>query len=175
MDTEPSDDRDVDSDDSNVGTRFEVIIDPANPFDFDQDEIDQLIEELREAQPNAEIVAHFRDETEYGGALMEVLHIWVIGREFVNTNWETMVIVTGAVNWLRKRWLLDKETSPERPRPRSALVYDQEERRIFSILIDLPNGEPITESVESAPHSHRRPEGARSKQPEIHDQDADSQ
>ena len=53
------------------------------------------------------------------------------------------------------------------------LVYDQEERRIFSILIDLPDGEPIAESVENARHGHRRPAGARRKGQEVYDLAAD--
>lgn len=171
MESEPSDHRGTGPEDP-ATDRFAVIIDPANPFDFDEDEIDDLIRELRQVEPDAEIVAHFRDETEYGGALMEVLHIWVVGRDFVNNNWETITLVGCAVNWLRKRWQQDEEANPERPRPRSVLVYDQDERRIFSILIDLPAGGPTAESVENARHGHRRPEGARRKGPEAYDQNA---
>jgi len=152
---------------------FGVIIDPGNPFDFDEDEMNELIQEIQEVEPDAKIVAHFREETEYGGALMEVLHIWIVGRDFVNTNWETMALVAGTVNWLRKRWQRDKRVNSQHPRPRSALVYDQEERPIFSIRIDLPDGEPIAESIENVRHSHRRPAGARRKDREIYDQETD--
>ena len=108
MGSEPSGSSESPRADTSPRDVFEVIIDPANPFDFDEDEIDDLIRELHEVEPEAQIVAHFREETEYGGALMEVLHVWIVGRDFVNNNWETIALVAGAVNWLRKRWRQDK-------------------------------------------------------------------
>lgn len=52
-----------------------VIVDPGNPYDFTQAEIDELVDELQQAEPDAEIVSHFRDETEYGGGIVELLHV----------------------------------------------------------------------------------------------------
>ena len=152
---------------------MQVIIDPANPFDFDEAEIAELVQDLQQLQPDAEIVAHFRDETEYGGALMEVLHVWVVGRDFIDENWPAIALIAGAVKWLRKRWRSDKEANPEHPRPRSILVYDEEERLRFSIRIDQPDGEPITESVDRARHSHRRPTGAKPKSRDAYDHELD--
>jgi GNAT superfamily N-acetyltransferase len=151
----------------------QVIIDPGNPFDFEEEEIAELIQELQASEPDAEVLAHFREETEYGGALMEVLHVWTSVADFVNQNWETIGIVATVVNWLRKRWQRDKAANPERPRPRSALIYDQEQRLVFSIVIDLPTGEPVVEQVDSARHGHRRPTGGRRKGSEIYDHERD--
>jgi hypothetical protein len=154
-------------------TTGQVIIDPGNPFDFEEAEIAELIQELQEADPDAEFVAHFREEPEFGGGLIEVLHVWTSVEDFVNQNWETIGVVATVVNWLRKRWQRDKAANPERPRPRSALIYDQEQRRVFSINIDLPAGEPLAEPVDNARHGHRRPTGARRKGSEIYDHEQD--
>jgi hypothetical protein len=151
----------------------QVIIDPGNPFDFEEVEIAELIGELEAAEPRAEFVAHFRDETEYGGALIEVLHVWTSVEDFVNQNWQTVGLISVVVNWLRKRWKRDKDENPARPRPRSAVIYDQDQRCVFDITIDLPDGEPVPRRGEGARHGHRRPSGGRRKGGESYDQGDD--
>lgn len=141
----------------------EVIVDPGNPYDFTQAEID----ELQQAEPNAEIVSHFRDETEYGGGIAELVHIWLelrgAGLEFrhlFNQDWPSIVVVATGIRWLRKRWNKDKAKRP-RPRPRQLGVYDQEARRLIQIDIDLPHGEPKVLLDETDRHHHDKPVGAR--------------
>lgn len=158
----------------------EVIIDPGNPYDFTQKEIDELVEELQQAEPDAEIVSHFRDETEYGGGIVELLHVWVelksAGIEFrhlINQDWPSIAFLATAVCWLRKRWQRDKDQS-RHPRPRQLRVYDQEARRIIHINIDLPDGEPRVLLDEEDRHHHDKPAGARRRNPDPEDSDAEA-
>lgn len=144
-----------------------VTVDPGNPYDFTQAEIDELVDELQHAEPDAEIVSHFRDETEYGGGISELVHFWLdlkgAGIEFrhlINEDWPTIAVVATGVRWLRKRWNRDKAET-RRPRPRQLRVYDQEARRLIQIDIDLPDGEPKILLDGTDRHHHEKPVGAR--------------
>lgn len=149
----------------------DVIIDPGNPFDFEEAELAELIEQLQAVEPGAEFAAHFREETEYGGAFTEVLHVWTSVDDFVNQNWQTIALIAMVVRWLRERWKRDRAADPKRPRPRSARVYDREQRQAFEIFIDLPHGEPVARPIDNPRHSHNRPAGARRKGSEIYDRE----
>jgi hypothetical protein len=155
------------------------MVDPGNPHDFTQAEIDELVEELQQAEPDAEVVSHFRDETEYGGGIAELIHLWVelkgAGIEFrhlVNEGWPSIAFVATAVAWLRKRWRKDTDQSP-RPRPRQLRVYDQESRRLIQIDIDLPDGEPKALLGDADRHHHDKPVSARRRNPDPKDNGAE--
>jgi hypothetical protein len=157
----------------------EILVDPGNPYDFSQEEIDKLVDELRRAEPDAEILSHFRDETEYGGGITELVHLWIqlkdAGIEFrhlVNEDWPSIAFIATAVGWLRKRWKNDKDKNPL-PRPRQLRVYDQEARRIVQVDIDLPDGEPKVRMDDSDRHHHDKPVGARRRNPDPPDPEVD--
>jgi hypothetical protein len=133
-----------------------VILDPANPHDFELSELQDLAAQLQPKLPDAEITPVLRSEEGYGGPWSEVLYIWLEVKDNVDA------IGFLAIAWSKKRWHRDrdKHPPPEKPRPRTITVI-QEETITRTVTIDLPDGEPVDEEPtpgEPLPHPEPSPE-----------------
>jgi hypothetical protein len=135
-----------------------VILDPANPHDFELSELQDLAAQLQPKLPDAEITPVLRSEEGYGGPWSEVLYIWLE----VKDNVDAIGFLAVAIAWSKKRWHRDrdKHPPPEKPRPRTITVI-QEETITRTVTIDLPDGEPVDEEPtpgEPLPHPEPSPE-----------------
>jgi hypothetical protein len=123
-----------------------VIVEPGNPFDFDENELEELAEEIRRADSIASVDLAKRPEHGYGVTLIEVLNLYLEVYGATGTAWATLKAVKGSVEWLKRRWQKDREDNPEEgPRPRSLRVYDENGKLLGSVKIDEPDGEPTEE------------------------------
>ena len=137
-----------------------LLLDPANPHDFDPGELEQLASDLETAVQGVQAVAVRRPEEGYGGPLMEVLHVWQEYSGAVGGVASTAAGVAWLIKALQKRWKRDRDEhpAPEQPRPRVFNLYNENEELIRSVLIDLPDGEPVESEIASSEHApHPRP------------------
>jgi hypothetical protein len=133
-----------------------VLLDPANPHDFDAAELDELAALLRAEIPGADVEAVFRDEDGYGGPLLETLHVWVEAGGAAST----ALIALNCIRWMKARFDHDHEEHPppERPRGRAVTIYE-EETITRKITIDLPDGDAVDTPIdEDETPPHPRPE-----------------
>jgi hypothetical protein len=117
-----------------------IILEPGNPFDFDG-ELEELAEELRSKTGKTTVVAR-RPEHGYGVSLHEVLHIWVVWNNLGGPAATALLLaVTG---WAVRRWKQDQAKHPDRPRPRSVIIWGSNGRPLKSITVDKQDGdEPV--------------------------------
>lgn len=143
-----------------MSDRPRLLLDPANPHDFDPGELEQIAAGLEAEVPDVEAVAVRRPEDGYGGPFMEVLHVWEEGAVAVDAVTTTAAGAKWLIGALQARWRKDRDEhpSPEKPRPRVFNLYNENEELIRSVLIDLPDGEPAESEVVSSEHApHPRP------------------
>src|SRR4051794_15205091 len=114
-----------------------VVIEPGNPHDFTQDELEELGAELREAEPDLDVQFAVREERGYGVGLIEVLHVFVENKDLILAGGGALAAL---VRWLKKRWEKDR-------RPRSVIFYGPDGEPVKNILVDAPDGDPVEESL----------------------------
>jgi hypothetical protein len=146
-----------------MNERPALLLDPANPYDYDPGELEQLARDLEAEVPGLSAVPIRRPEVGAGGPLMEVLHVWLDLNRFAGENPLDVAAAGWIIGQLRKRWLRDREAHPppERPRPRVFNLYNENDELVQSVVIDMPDGEPVEEAVEpgnTAPHPRPRRE-----------------
>jgi hypothetical protein len=138
-----------------------ILLDPANPHDFDKSELDELAAMLKSEVPGVDAVPAFREEEGYGGPLSEVVYVWLLWASFVDAIdplWKTIEIARTTVEWARARWRRDHDKNGDRARARTIVLCDKHGRVMESVRIDLPAGEPITEENPDPPEvPHGRP------------------
>jgi hypothetical protein len=140
-----------------MNERPAFLLDPANPYDYDPGELEQLARDLEAEVPGLSAVPIRRPEVGAGGPLMEVLHVWQDYSNVMAENAPGVAGIAWIVRVLQNRWRHDRETHPppERPRPRVFNLYNDSDELIKSVVIDMPDGEPVEQTVEpgaSAPH-----------------------
>jgi hypothetical protein len=153
-----------------VNERPTILLDPANPYDYDAGELEQLARDLEAEVPGMAAVPVRRPEVGAGGPFMEVLHVWLDLNRYASENPLDVAAAGWLIGQLGKRWLRDRESHPppERPRPRVFNLYNEDDELVRSVVIDLPDGEPVEQTVEpckSAPHARPKTEW-RSDEPE---------
>jgi hypothetical protein len=146
-----------------MNERPTLLLDPANPYDYDPGELEQLARDLEAEVPGLSAVPIRRPEVGYGGPLMEVLHVWQAFSSTMGENAPGLAAVAWIIKTLQKRWRHDREThpAPERPRPRVFNLYNETDELVRSVVIDMPDGKPIDETLEpgrSAPHPRPKAE-----------------
>jgi hypothetical protein len=136
-----------------------LLLDPANPYDFDAGELEQLARDIEAKAPGLFVVPIRRPEEGYGGPLMEVLHVWEEACAVIDAAGTTAAAFTFIVKTLRARWQQDRDQHPppERPRPRVFNLYNENDELIRRVTIDLPAGEPVEENVEAISPVERPP------------------
>jgi hypothetical protein len=140
-----------------------LLLDPANPHDWDPGELEQFARDLEAEAPGLSAIAIRRPEEGSGGPLIEVLHVW---QEYSSAAGGVATTAAG-VGWLikalRKRWRRDRDEhpAPQRPRARAFNLYDENDELIRRVSIDLPDGKAVEEEVgpgARAAHPRPRPE-----------------
>jgi hypothetical protein len=122
-----------------------VVIKPANPFDFENAELDELAEHLRQADSSFNIEISAQPERGYGVTPYEVIELVATIGGAITALESTAGILSTTVKWARERWQRDRDKHrPEPPRPRVVkLIYGPDGRILKEVLIDLPDGDPV--------------------------------
>lgn len=122
----------------------DVYLVSPNPYDFSADELEEVADIVRAAEPDLEIEAGAHPERGYGVSTYEVIDIV----STVGGAGSVVVSVTTGLNavikWARARWTRDREEHPdENPRPRLVRVlYGPTGEVLLRVAIDEPDGEP---------------------------------
>lgn len=119
-----------------------IRLEPGNPHDFTQRELEDLACEIQERE-SVEVEVRLRPERGYGVTFSEVLDV-------VMTTAETAADVGGAyaffdlvVEWAKARWKRDRDEHDDaEPRPRAVTLYDAKGNPIRAVVIEAPDGEP---------------------------------
>lgn len=131
---------------------MKIVVEPGDPFDFDDDELHELADRIRRSEPGGIVDVAKRPEHGYGVTLIEVLNLYLEIYGATGTAWGTIKAVRGSVEWLQQRWRKDSEDNPEeRPRPRSLRVYDENGKLIGRVWIEEPNGEAVEDNGDDEP------------------------
>lgn len=109
---------------------------PGNPYDFTSDELKDLEREVRSQAPGVDVALGEKVERGYGVTLYEVIQVVADVRGAGGD-----LVLVAVVAWLRKRWRRD-QAAGRRPRPRSVVLLDSDGKKLRSIDIDEPEGEP---------------------------------
>jgi len=118
-----------------------IILEPANPFDFEDGSLEELGEELREETGKPTEVVR-RPEHGYGVIFNEVLHVWLVWNTYGGP--AATAAVAAITGWAKRRWKQDREKNPERPRTRSVIFWGADGKPLKSITVEMGEGdEPI--------------------------------
>lgn len=134
-----------------------IILEPGNPFDFDDDALDELARELHAASGKATVVAR-RPEHGYGVTFNEVLHVWVVWNNLGGPY--AVGLVLAVRKWAVKRWKADRAAHPDQPRPRSVTIWGANGKPLKSIKVDLGEGDEPTVTDEPLDDIPERPRPA---------------
>ncbi|WP_405993074.1 hypothetical protein [Streptomyces sp. NBC_00986] len=123
----------------------EISLRSANPYDFSQEELEQVASLLRE-EPELEVTVDVQPERGYGVTPIEVVVLAFIGKALAGGAIGAVgeMAVKKVAHWARARWRREKEAHPEFP-PRPTMIqvlYGPGGDVLKEILIDLPDGEP---------------------------------
>jgi hypothetical protein len=123
----------------------EVLIRPANPYDYTAEELEELAGLIRDADPDLVVSIDGRSERGYGVTPWEVVEVVATVGGAAGALQMTAQGFRAAVAWARRRWVKDRSDHPtEPPRPRSVrLLYGPDGSVLSQISIDLPDGEPL--------------------------------
>ncbi len=113
-----------------------LLLEPGNPFDFTDQELEELIAAVRNDVPDLKVDVAVREEVGYGVTLIEVLHVFVEHKEEISL---TAGAVGAVIRWMKRRWERDKG------RQRAVLIWGPRGEPLKSVKIDDPDGEPVEE------------------------------
>jgi hypothetical protein len=132
-----------------------IILEPGNPFDFDDRDLEGLADELRVESGKPTVVVR-RAEHGYGVSFHEVLHLWVVWNNLGGP--EATAVVAAVTGWAIRRWKSDRVQHPNQPRPRSVIIWGSNEKPLKSITVDaLDADEPavIEQPLDGIPKRER--------------------
>jgi hypothetical protein len=128
----------------------QIRIRPVNPYDFSQEELDTLAEEIRQEDPTLEVEISDLPERGYGVTPTEIITIITAAGAVAAALGETAKATDAAVRWIRRRWQKDKQESDGTPRRRVIrILYGPNGEQLKSIAIDEPDGTPQEETTEA--------------------------
>lgn len=134
----------------------QIRIRPANPYDFSQNELDTLAEEIRQEDPTLEVEISALPERGYGVTPMEIITIIATAGGAAAALRETAKATVAAVRWMRRRWQKDKQECDGTPRRRVIrILYGPNGEQLKSIAIDEPDGTPQEETTEAEQNPQR--------------------
>jgi hypothetical protein len=144
-----------------VTETLRVLLDPANPHDFDFHDFDTLVEEITLDLPDASVIPTFREEVGYGGPLMEVLHVWIDVTGTIDAVGVTAILVKRLSAFMKERFTADETTPGDLGPPRTRIVnlYDGDGNVLMTVTID---GSGVAEhnvsgTGKTAPHPRPAP------------------
>jgi hypothetical protein len=121
-----------------------VTLEPANPYDYNREELQHLGAELSRQNHEIEVTINLRPERGYGVTYIEVLNITASSLGILSA------LLAIVVPWARDRWRKDRADHPgQDPRPRVLRLYGPDGRVAKLILIDGPDGEAQEEEPEN--------------------------
>src|ERR1700738_2655207 len=124
----------------------EILIRPANPFDFEPEELEELANQLREDDSSLDVRIDAQRERGYGVTPYEVIQIIATTGDAALVLGAGAKVVLRSIKWARERWQKEKDThSSQPPRPRVIEVLDEDGHVLTKITIDLPDGDPRQE------------------------------
>ncbi|TLM83480.1 hypothetical protein [Pseudarthrobacter sp. NamE5] len=109
---------------------------PGNPYDFSTEELEELKLFISSQVPNADFDVVSEAEHGYGVTLYEVIQVIADVRGAGGD-----LLIGALVMWLQNRWKQER-TSGRRPRPRSIVIFDEDGKKLRTIDIDEPDGDP---------------------------------
>jgi hypothetical protein len=123
----------------------QVILEPGNPHDFDQKELDELSKRLQE-EHDVDVRTAFRPERGYGVTFHEVINVFVNVSEAASSIAGGVAVLKTVVTWAQNRWRKDRDNDPRsKPRPRVVMLYDGTGKLLKRVTVDSPSGEPTEE------------------------------
>jgi hypothetical protein len=133
-----------------------VFIEPGNPHDISRADLEDLATLVREGQSGLAVEVSIGEEQGYGVTFAEVLRIYMDAGEVAGDTAALFAPFWIAVRWMRARWTRDKETHEgEQPRTRYVTLYGADGKKLKSVKIDTPEGEP--EEIDEPESLHHRP------------------
>lgn len=132
-----------------------ILLEPGNPSDFDDKELQVLVDQLQTPAGTVTVRIHRRPERGYGVSLFEVLHVYLEVAGAAGTVWSSGEIVHKVISFMKSRWQKEKARNPrELTRPRSVNFYDEFGRLLARYNIDEPEGDAV--EVKDLKESERR-------------------
>jgi hypothetical protein len=123
----------------------QVVLEPGNPHDFTQNELDEL-SKLLQGKHGVDVRTVFRPERGYGVTFHEVIHVFVNVSEAATSIAGGVAVLKTVVTWAQNRWRKDRDQDPRsKPRPRDVMLYDGRGKPLKRVTIDSPSGEPTEE------------------------------
>ncbi|MCX4436572.1 hypothetical protein [Streptomyces mirabilis] len=121
-----------------------VYIVTPNPYDFSDDELEEVAEVAKEADPSLDLGTGAQHERGYGVDTYEVLDVIATTGGAAAAVDQVRVALTAVTKWARARWTRDRDEHPdENPRPRMIRVlYGPTGEVLLRVAIDEPDGEP---------------------------------
>ena len=129
-----------------------VLLEPANPFDLSEDDLETLIERITVALPDLKVEVAYEDQFGAGGPWWQVLHLWVAVTFAEAVGYGTLIDV--CKEWLRQQF----RSIHGRKRSKLLVVHELETgREILKVRLDSEAGEYLVQVVEDVPR--KRPRG----------------
>lgn len=142
------------------GPHGRILLDPANPHDFEAEDFADLVEDITADFPGVEVKPVERDEVGYGGPFVEVLHIWIDVADTVGAASVMAAVAQKVGRFMERRRAAkpDPQADLGPDRPRVANIYDGRGNLLKRVTVTGPGG-PQDESPkpgEMAPHPKPR-------------------
>jgi len=123
----------------------QVVLEPGNPHDFTQNELDELSKLLQE-QHGVDVRTAFRPQRGYGITFPEVINVFVDVSEAASSIAGGIAVLKTVVTWAQNRWRKDRDKDTRsKPRPRVVVLYDGGGKLLKRVTVDSPSGEPTEE------------------------------
>jgi hypothetical protein len=123
------------------------ILEPGNPDDFSQDELEELRIEIEREFEGARVEVTLRPERGYGVTLEEVLVVWDVATDLVGDVTTVAGPIGFIIGWMRRRSRRERDEHPDsRPRPRTIQIYGPDGKALKRVVIEDPEAEPRIEA-----------------------------
>ena len=122
------------------------ILEPGNPYDFSQSELEGLRAEIEAQFDDARVELARRPERGYGVTLHEVLAVWDLATDIVGDVTTVAGPIGLIVSWMRRRSRKERDEHPDsQPRPRTIEILGPDGRVLKTVVIEDPDAEPHVE------------------------------
>jgi hypothetical protein len=118
-----------------------IVIEPGNPYEFSEAELEELSARIAEDLPDFEVDTYLRPEHGYGVMLHSVLHVWL---DLAPLEGPLITLALGSfVAWSKREIRREKNKKPNvRLRPRSIIIWGPDGKLLRSVVIKDGSGEP---------------------------------
>lgn len=128
----------------------QILIQPGNPYDLQAEDLEDLVEAIREIYPDNEIRLAYNDQVGHQVTLYEVVTVWIPA---ASDNAALLLLVGQAVAWAIRRFRGEEQEQNDQGDETQASEIDiQYKYRPKSITILGPTGEVLKSLVVHSPH-----------------------